>query len=127
VTFTDAAPNEGAIAVSDVALLYSTCVAGEPPKLTVEPAVKLVPVIITADPPVAGPIAGETPVTVGVCPLAATLIVNTTHSATKLRLALGCGRDIMHRQTPAEAEKTWESKCSMDQTSPCWEAIRARW
>ena len=42
-----------------------TFVAAAPPKLTVAPATKLVPVMVTELPPVVGPLLGLTPVTVG--------------------------------------------------------------
>ena len=49
----------------EVLLDTLTLEAAAPPKDTVAPAAKLVPVIVTAVPPVSGPEDGETPVTVG--------------------------------------------------------------
>ena len=43
-----------------------TLVAALAPKVTVAPAAKLVPVMVTAVPPLVGPVAGPIPVTVGV-------------------------------------------------------------
>ena len=66
VTSTVAAPSAGEVAVMDVALLTVKLVAGLPdPKLTAVAPVKLVPVIVTLVPPVVGPSAGLTAVTVG--------------------------------------------------------------
>ena len=45
-----------------------TLVAGVPPNVTVAPATKFVPVIVTAVPPAVGPLLGETPLTVGAGP-----------------------------------------------------------
>ena len=58
----------GDVAVIDVADVTVTLVAAVVPKETVVVLVVVnpVPVIVTVDPPVAGPVAGEMPVTVGV-------------------------------------------------------------
>src|SRR6185503_20397294 len=40
-------------------------VAAAPPKLTLAPGLKLLPLIVTAVPPTAGPVAGETPESLG--------------------------------------------------------------
>jgi hypothetical protein len=44
-----------------------TPVAAMPPKVTVAPLTKFVPVMVTAVPPAVGPLFGETEVTVGGC------------------------------------------------------------
>ena len=58
----------GDVTVIDVADVTDTLVAAVVPKETVVVLVVVnpVPVIVTVDPPVAGPVAGEIPVTVGV-------------------------------------------------------------
>lgn len=53
------------VAVIDVGLTTVTLVAAVPPKLTVAPAEKPVPVIVTNVPPIAGPEVGEIELTVG--------------------------------------------------------------
>jgi hypothetical protein len=55
----------GVVAVIKVLLVTVTPVAALPPKLTVAPVKKLVPVIVTAVPPAADPEFGETEATVG--------------------------------------------------------------
>jgi hypothetical protein len=55
----------GAFAVIEVGELTVTPVAVLPPKATVLPAAKFVPVTVTVVPPDAGPLAGETALTVG--------------------------------------------------------------
>jgi hypothetical protein len=55
----------GAVAVIDVGLLTVKVVAAVAPKFTAVAAVKLVPVIVTVVPPVAGPAVGLIDVTVG--------------------------------------------------------------
>jgi hypothetical protein len=67
VTVTWPAP-AGVVAVIVVLFMTVTLVAGFPPKVTVAPAAKFVPVIVTDVPPAAGPVLGLTPVTVGVVP-----------------------------------------------------------
>jgi hypothetical protein len=48
-----------------VLLTTTTFVAAVPPKVTVAPAAKFVPVMVTAVPPATGPLLGATPLTVG--------------------------------------------------------------
>jgi hypothetical protein len=55
----------GEVAVSEVAEATVTPVAAVDPKWTVAPAAKFVPVTLTVVPPAAGPLLGETAVTVG--------------------------------------------------------------
>ena len=55
----------GAVAVIEVLFATATPVAAVPPKLTVAPAKKFVPVIVTPVPPPAGPVLGVIIVTVG--------------------------------------------------------------
>jgi hypothetical protein len=49
-----------------VVFVTTTLVAAVPPKVTVAPNAKFVPVIVTAVPPAAGPLFGDTLDTVGV-------------------------------------------------------------
>ena len=67
VTVTVAAPAlpAGVVAVIWVLLTTTTFVAAAPPNVTVGPAAKFVPVMVTAVPPATGPILGDMPVTVG--------------------------------------------------------------
>jgi hypothetical protein len=67
VTATVTAPAlpAGVVAVIDVLLTTTTLVAAVAPNFTVAPAAKFVPVIVTAVPPVAGPLFGLTLLTVG--------------------------------------------------------------
>jgi hypothetical protein len=66
VTVTSTVPDPaGEVAVIDVAELTVTPVAVPLPKATVLPAAKFVPVTVTVVPPDAGPLAGETALTVG--------------------------------------------------------------
>src|SRR5262249_52427134 len=58
----------GEVQVMVVAFMTTTLVAALPPKETVAPATKPVPVIVTAVPPAAGPLLGLTDVTVGAVP-----------------------------------------------------------
>ena len=55
----------GVAAVIEVLLATVTPVAAVPPKLTVAPETKFVPVTVTAVPPATGPLAGVTDVTLG--------------------------------------------------------------
>ena len=66
VTVTSTAPTTcaGVTAVSDVELLKTTPVAAVPPKVTVAPEAKFVPLTVTLVPPAMPPRLGETPVTV---------------------------------------------------------------
>src|SRR5437870_1636318 len=67
VTTTSTGPGlfDGVTAVIVVKLTTTTPVAGSPPKDTVAGATKFVPLIVTAVPPVVGPVFGVTLVTVG--------------------------------------------------------------
>lgn len=67
VTATVAAPAvpAGVVAVMLVLLTTVTPVAAVPPNVTVAPAAKFVPVIVTAVPPAVDPLFGLTLVTVG--------------------------------------------------------------
>ena len=55
----------GVVAVIEVLFTTVPPVTAVPPKLTVAPAKKFVPVIVTPVPPPAGPVLGVTDVTVG--------------------------------------------------------------
>jgi len=66
VTVTAPALPAGVVAVIVVPLTTTTFVAELFPNFTVAPAAKFVPVIVTAVPPVVGPLFGLTLVTVGV-------------------------------------------------------------
>ena len=67
VTVTVAAPTlpAGVVAVIVVLLVTTTFVAAALPNVTVAPAAKLVPVMVTAVPPAVGPLFGLTLLTVG--------------------------------------------------------------
>jgi hypothetical protein len=67
VTVTVTAPTlpAGVVAVMVVPFVTTTFVAAAPPNVTVAPAAKFVPVIVTAVPPATGPLFGATLVTVG--------------------------------------------------------------
>jgi hypothetical protein len=66
VTVTSTVPDpDGEVAVIDVGEFTTAPVAALPPKATVSPAPKFVPVTVTAVPPDAGPVAGFTLLTVG--------------------------------------------------------------
>jgi hypothetical protein len=65
VTVTAPALPAGVVAVICVALTTTTLVAAAAPKVTVAPAAKFVPVIVTAVPPAVAPPFGDTLVTVG--------------------------------------------------------------
>ena len=64
-TATDAAACAGVVAVIWVPLTTTTFVAAVPPNVTVAPAAKFVPVIVTAVPPAVAPLFGDAAVTVG--------------------------------------------------------------
>jgi hypothetical protein len=68
VTLTAPAACAGVVAVIVELLTTLTPVAALPPTLTVAPATKFVPVIVTAVPPVVGPDAGATLPTIGAGP-----------------------------------------------------------
>jgi len=67
VTVTVTAPTlpAGAVAVMVVLFTTTTLVAAVPPNVTVAPAAKLVPVIVTAVPPAVDPLFGDTLLGVG--------------------------------------------------------------
>jgi hypothetical protein len=65
VTVTAPALPAGVVAVICVPLTTTTLLAAVPPNITVAPAAKFVPVIVTAVPPVVDPVFGDTPPTVG--------------------------------------------------------------
>ena len=64
-TFTTPAAWAAVVAVSEVLLTTVTLVAAVPPRLTVAPAAKPVPVTVTAVPPLLVPELGEIALTVG--------------------------------------------------------------
>ena len=64
-TLTAPAACAGVVAVIDVLLTTVTPVAAVPPRLTVAPVRKPVPVIVTGVPPAVVPMLGEIDVTVG--------------------------------------------------------------
>jgi hypothetical protein len=68
VTVTAPAAPAGAVAVIVVLLVTTTFVAAAAPNVTVAPAAKFVPLIVTAVPPAVVPLFGLTPVTVGTGP-----------------------------------------------------------
>ena len=68
VTVTAPALPAGVLAVICVPLTTTTLVAAVAPNVTVAPAAKFAPVIVTAVPPVVGPDAGVTLLTVGAGP-----------------------------------------------------------
>ena len=65
VTVTAPALPAGVVAVIDVLLTTTTFVAAVPPNVTVAPAAKFVPVIVTDVPPAVEPLFGDTLLTVG--------------------------------------------------------------
>jgi hypothetical protein len=69
VTTTDTTPpsaaETGVLATIELLFTAVTPVAAVPPKLTVAPAKKFVPVIVTPVPPPAGPVLGTITVSVG--------------------------------------------------------------
>jgi hypothetical protein len=65
VTVTAPALPVGVIAVMVVPFTTTTLVAAVPPNVTVAPAAKFVPVIVTAVPPATGPLFGDTLLTEG--------------------------------------------------------------
>jgi hypothetical protein len=89
-TFTAPAACAGVVAVICVPLATTTFVAGVPPNVTVAPVTKFVPVMLTAVPPVVGPLLGLTLLTVGAAtyvnplvrlPLCVSGLVTTTFTA----------------------------------------------
>jgi hypothetical protein len=65
VTVTAPAACAGVVAVIEVLLTTTTLVAAVPPNVTVAPAAKFVPAMVTAVPPPVGPLFGVTLLTVG--------------------------------------------------------------
>jgi hypothetical protein len=65
VTVTPPAACAGVVAVIVVLFTTTALVAAVPPNVTVAPAAKFVPVIVTAVPPATGPLFGDTLLTVG--------------------------------------------------------------
>jgi hypothetical protein len=65
VTVTTPALPAGVVAVMLVLFTTTTFVAAAEPNVTVAPEAKFVPVIVTAVPPVVGPLLGDTLLTVG--------------------------------------------------------------
>jgi hypothetical protein len=65
VTVTAAALPAGVVAVMVVLFTTTTLLAAVPPNVTVAPAAKFVPVIVTAVPPAVDPLFGDTLLTVG--------------------------------------------------------------
>jgi hypothetical protein len=65
VTVTAPAACAGVVAVIVVLLVTTTFVAAVPANVTVAPAAKFVPVIVTAVPPAVGPLFGDMLVTAG--------------------------------------------------------------
>jgi hypothetical protein len=63
--FTAPAAWAGVVALIEALLITVTLVAAVPPKLTVAPVKKLVPVIVTTVPPLTVPEFGDTELTVG--------------------------------------------------------------
>jgi hypothetical protein len=66
VTVTAPALPAGVVAVICVALTTTTLVAAVAPNVTVAPAAKFVPVIVTAVPPAVDPLFGDTLLTAGI-------------------------------------------------------------
>ena len=68
VTLTDTVPTDpdGVVAAIDVLLMTVKEITATTPIVTAVAPVKPVPVIVTEVPPSRGPLAGETPVTVGI-------------------------------------------------------------
>jgi hypothetical protein len=64
-TVTDPALPAGVVAVMVVLFVTTTFVAAALPKVTVAPAAKFVPVMVTVVPPAPGPLLGLTLLTVG--------------------------------------------------------------
>jgi len=65
VTVTAPALPAGVVAVMLEALTTTTLLAAGPPNVTVAPAAKLAPVMVTAVPPAVDPVFGDTLLTVG--------------------------------------------------------------
>ncbi len=93
VTVTVTVPTAPAGDVAEMVVLFSTVtlVAALAPNVTVAPAAKLVPVMVTAVPPLVGPVLGPIPVTVGVGADARTKVAICI---TQLERAVGCGGTV---------------------------------
>jgi len=90
-TFTAPAAWAGVVAVIDVLLTTVTLVAAVPPNVTVAPETKLVPVIVTAVPPLVEPELGEIVLIVGAEPpvtLAFNVTICMTHGPLEVRVAV---------------------------------------
>src|SRR5438445_7858527 len=83
-TFTAPAAWAAVVAVSEVLLTTVTLVAAVPPRLTVAPAAKPVPVRVTAVPPLLVPELGEIALTVGAGLERKKTRLNSSHSNTAL-------------------------------------------
>jgi hypothetical protein len=90
VTVTVTAPlPAGVVAVIDVPLTTTTFVAAVAPNVTVAPAAKFVPVIVTAVPPATAPLFGLTLLTVGTGPVAAeNVTICMTHGPASVNVAV---------------------------------------
>jgi hypothetical protein len=89
VTVTAPALPAGVVAVIDVLLTTTTFVAAFVPNVTVAPATKFVPVIVTGVPPPVGPLFGDTLLTVGTGPLtAAKVAICMTHGPLPVNVAV---------------------------------------
>jgi len=88
-TVTVPAACAGVAAVIDVLLTTTTFVAAVPPNVTVAPAAKFVPVIVTAVPPAADPLFGATLLTVGAGPETAEKVaICMTHGPAAVNVAV---------------------------------------
>jgi hypothetical protein len=85
VSVTAPALPAGVVAVICVPLTTTTLLAAAAPNVTVAPAAKFVPVIVTAVPPAAGPLFGDTLRTIG-----AALMVHENVAAVLWLLLVSC-------------------------------------
>ena len=89
VTVTAPALPAGVVAVIVVLFTTTTFVAAVPPNVTVAPAAKFVPVIVTAVPPAVDPLFGDTLVTVGAGPdTAENVTICITHGPEPVNVAV---------------------------------------
>src|SRR5580704_6841085 len=89
VTVTAPALPAGVVAVIVVLFTTTTFVAAVLPTVTVAPATKFVPVIVTAVPPAVVPLFGLTPLTVGTGPdTAANVAICMTHGPAPVNVAV---------------------------------------
>jgi hypothetical protein len=87
--FTAPAAWAGVVAVIEVLLTTVTLAAAVPPNVIVAPATKLVPVIVTAVPPLVEPEPGEIVVIVGTeLPLAFSVTICMTHGPLETSVAV---------------------------------------